>query len=235
MLRALVLFALAVPGAYALSPIHDASVEFIPSISEPFSKPSLLIGQYYTDDANQKIRVPGAYLHPVTREVQLGFALQTRWYEEPNNVRHLVFGAAYRPDTFSPWTFQADALWGVANYAGDGLTFTGRYLAQPSDILHVLGSARVGFLDALVWYPDVAVVSASVTPRLILGEKVSLGLEVFSAAQLPGVADFYSLDFGPDIVIRINQDLSIRGGAHLGVFGPEKSSPRFELAEQYAL
>lgn len=235
MLRSLTLVVLAALGAHALNPIHDASVEFIPAFSEPSAEPSLLLGQFYTDESSQKIRVPGAYLHPYNDEIQLGFALQTRWYEEPNNVRHLVFGAAYRPDSYSPWRFQVDALWGVANYAGDGLAFTGNYLAEPLETLHLLGSARVGLFDALVWHPDYAVISASATPQLILGRKVRLDLGIFSATQLPGMADFYSLDLGPALVFRVNRDLSLRAGAHFGLLGPEKTSPRFELAQQFAL
>lgn len=235
MLRSLTVVALAALSVHALNPIHDASVEFIPAFSEPSSEPTLLLGQFYTDESSQKIRAPGAYLYPFNEDIQLGFALQTRWYEEPNNVRHLVFGAAYRPGPSQPWAFQVDAMWGVANYAGDGLTFTGSYLAEPLETLHILGSARVGLFDALVWHPDYVVISASATPQLILGRKVRLDLEIFSATQFPSMADFYSLDLGPALVFRVNRGLSLRVGAHFGLLGPEKTSPRFELAQQFSL
>ena len=218
--------------AWALNPVHDASVEFAPGLLEHSSQPSLMLGQFYTQESSQKIRALASYVHPLGPQFQVGVGAQSRWVDEPNNIRHLTAGLRYSllPD----FSLRADFLWGVANYAGDGLAVGGEYRMEPFNALHVLGFARVGFFDALVWDPDVAVLCASVTPRLILHQNFRLELEAFTATQFPGLGDFFSLDLAPALWIRFQYGFAAKAGVVFGLWGPNRSSPRFQLTQQIA-
>jgi hypothetical protein len=227
------LLSIGVPASWALNPIHDAAAEFAPGLLGNLSQPSLLLGEYYTQESGQKIRVPMAYLHPLNPQFQVAAGAQTRWLEEPNNIRHLTAGLRYAPT--ANLSFQTDFLWGVANYAGDGLTLSGNVLLRPLEILQVLGTARAGFFDALVWHPDLAVLSLGVTPRLMLHENFRLELEAFSALQVPGISDYFSFDLGPAIWVRIGYGFALKAGAVFGLLGPNRASPRFQLAQRIAL
>lgn len=116
---------LSVQPSQALNPAHEAAVEFALPLLEPSGDPSLLLAESYTHQALQRVRVPASLLYPVNREWQLGLGLKTRWYEDPNNFRHLLAGVEYR------WSrdlsFQLDGLLGVANYAGDAVSVGGKY------------------------------------------------------------------------------------------------------------
>ncbi|GEM_PF-7129747 len=220
-------------NAHALNPIHDATVQFVPAFLDDTERDALMTGESYTQRSTEKLRAPITYLHAFNSDFQMGVGLQTRWYKEPNNFREVLLGARYRLS--QAWAFQADALGGVANYAGDGLALTGMYLSEPYASLHILGTARAGFFDALVWHPDFMVVSGSVTPEVILNDYFRFDLEVFTAMQTPGLSDYFGLDLLPSLVYRYNRTLYFEAGGAFGMVGPNKSSPRFQLAQKMML
>jgi hypothetical protein len=194
-IRFFALVSLIILDAQALNPIHDASVEFIPAFLRNTDQASFVIGESFTSKSNQKLRIPVTYLHPISRDFQIGVGLQSRWYQEPNNIRNLILGLQFAPS--EAWSLQADLLAGVANYAGDGIAVKGDYRLTPFKALNFLGTARLGFFDALVWHPDYLVASASFTPQIIFNDQFQIDLEMFSAIQAPGVKDFSPLIWAP--------------------------------------
>lgn len=220
-------------NAHALNPIHDATVQFVPAFIDDTERDAVMTGEGYTQKSDQKLRAPIAYMHAFNSDFQMGVGLQTRWYKEPNNFREVLLGARYRLS--QAWAFQADALGGVANYAGDGLSLTGMYLYEPYSSLHITGTARAGFFDALVWHPDFMVVSGSVTPELLLNDYFRFDLEVFTAMQPQGISKYFGLDLIPSLVYRYSRNLYFEAGGAFGMAGPNKSSPRFQLAQKIML
>lgn len=224
---------LSVQPSQALNPAHEAAVEFALPLLEASDHPSLLAAESYTHDALQRVRVPASFLYPVNREWQVGLGLKTRWYDEPNNFRHLLAGAEYR------WSrdlsFQVDGLLGVANYAGDAISLGGKYRLELHESFLVWTRARLGFLDALVFHPDYAVLSGILTPQWLVNGSFTLEVDVFAATQLPGVADFFSLDAAPSFTLRFGRDWAIRLGAVLGVAGSDPADPRFQMMQQISL
>ena len=213
----------------ALNPVHDASVEF--SAPSAISiRPVWMAGGFYTDKASQKIRALVSYLLPLEPDFQIGIGAQTRWLDEPNNIRILVAGAKFQPAL--PWSLQIDALLGVAKYAGNGLTLSGNYHFDPLPMLPILATVRVGILDALVWNPDFAVISGSLIPQMKLHEKFRIELEAFAATQFPGVHDYFSLNLGPALSFNVMERWWVKVGAILGVAGPNKADPRFSVIHQ---
>ncbi len=229
---AMIFLVISTANVFALNPIHDASVDFISTFSKNSDRAALVLGEGYASQSNQKIRIPIAYLFPVNHDFQMGIGLQSRWYREPNNIRLLQLGLQYAPT--KEWSLQADLLVGVANYAGNGIALRGDYLLMPYSGLHFLGTARIGFLDALVWHPDYSVLSVSLTPQMHFNENFQADLELFTATQAPAVTSLYSIDLGPSFTFCPKRNYWFQVGAIVGLAGPNRTRTKYNLAQKIA-
>jgi hypothetical protein len=164
---------------YSLNPIHEASWE-LKSDGRIFPSYTLQTAVYVSPHSGQKIRVPVSLSKNLIRNLEIGAALKTRWYDEPNNFRHLVFGVKYRYKYL--FSVQMDVLWGTANYAGDGLTLSIYKRLNITDFFYTNLMARTGMFDALVWAPDgFMALEAAGYPTIRIHEPVYFELGLISS------------------------------------------------------
>ncbi len=216
----------------ALSPLHEASVQFRPQLNnDNDGESSLLLGQFYSHKAPQKIRVPVNYIFSPLDDFELGFGVKSRWNKEPNNIRHLLVGGKYQAS--SELSFQVDLMWGVSNYAGDGVSLAVNYQHLMIEGLGEILTFRLGLFDALVWEPDITAFELGWLPQWYIGDKVTVELDFSMASQVGSMADRFSIDVAPGLIYHHNSQFSIMGSVLLGVSGKRKSQPRFQLTEQF--
>lgn len=219
--------------SHSLNPIHEASWELRP---EARINPSwtLQTGIYVSPYSRQIVRVPVSLSWPMARNFEIGAALKSRWLEDPNNFRHLIVGLKYRYKY--QFSVQMDALWGTANYAGDGLTLSFYKRFNISDIFYANIVARGGMFDALVWAPDgfMAVETAGY-PALRIYDPVYFELGIISSSQLGGFEDYFSLDLQPAITADLNNGASVLAGAIIGLAGPRKARLRVQAVVRYGI
>ncbi len=167
-------------------------------------------------------------------EWQVGFGVKSKWWEEDNNIRHLVFGTKLIPHP--NLVIGVDALWGVAQYAGDAITLTGTFLQNFNKTFYANYQARLGMFDALVWAPDgFLATELGFYPGVHLLKGIDFEAGFYASSQLPDFGDFFGFDISPSFTFYGHKRWRGSLGLSFGAFGDRKADLRVESTVWYFL